>query len=67
MREAIFLRLHGIPRKILALRSLLSVLQISSSTYCKDVSCNIQPNKQRKLAYKLILSISDDVYCYTYD
>ena len=50
--------------KILALRSQLSVLQISSSTYCKEVSCNLLPKKQRKLAYKSIISISDDVsYC----
>ena len=59
----VFMAFQG---KILALHSLLSVLQINSCTYCKDVSCNLHPNKQRKLAYKSIIRISDDVYYYTY-
>jgi hypothetical protein len=70
MRETIFIHplyvFMAFRGKILALRSLLSVLQITSSTYCKNVSCNSQPNKQRKLAYKSIISVSDDVYYYTY-
>jgi len=57
MRETIFLLplyvFMAFQAKSLALRSLLSVLQSSSSTYCKDVSCNLQLNKTEKVSLKI--------------